>query len=342
MSWRLAKSLVTLRDQINAAYPARDKSSDGTIGDERHATTSSDHNPNGAGVVCAMDITHDPAHGVDARKLAEKFVASRDARIKYLISNAQIVSSKVQPWVWRSYSGVNAHRHHMHISVMGDQAHYDDTHPWSAIGVSHLAPPSTAVASPTAPIAPIPAAPHPDLAKALDYIFEDEGGYAERAGEPGGAVNMGVSFETFATWRDLHDKPRPTFADLRAIPRSEASDIYRAQYADPIRFAELQAGVGYVMLDAAVTLGVTGAIKMLQRVLGVDADGHFGIQTMGAIRLKPDQQALITALCDDWLHTKKGSLGWRHYGGGWTNRNTRVRQRAGEMVVSFGPLGRKD
>src|SRR6516225_7064321 len=101
MSWRVARSLLTLRDQVNRMAPDRDKSSDGTIGDER-----------------AMDITHDPAHGVDARKLAEALVASRDTRILYLISNAQIVSSVVKPWIWRRYNGVNPHRHHMHISVV--------------------------------------------------------------------------------------------------------------------------------------------------------------------------------------------------------------------------------
>jgi len=140
MAWRLAKSLDVLRSQVNAAYPNRDKSNDGTIGDERHAATSSDHNPNSAGVVTAMDITNDPAHGVNARALAETLVASHDPRIKYLISNAQIVSSKVSPWVWRPYSGVNAHRHHVHVSVMGDPSLWDDTRPWAIGGAAQPQP----------------------------------------------------------------------------------------------------------------------------------------------------------------------------------------------------------
>jgi hypothetical protein len=131
MGWRLAKSLETLRSQVNAKWPGRDKSSDGTIGDAAHQATNSDHNPNSAGVVTAMDITHDPAHGIDARKLAEVLVASRDPRIKYIISNAQIVSSTVSPWQWRPYTGANAHRAHVHISVAGD---YDDTRPWNLGG----------------------------------------------------------------------------------------------------------------------------------------------------------------------------------------------------------------
>ena len=130
-SWRVAKSLLKLREQVDAKWPNRDTSSDGTIGDSAHQATKSDHNPNSAGVVTAMDITHDPAHGLDARKLAETLVASRDNRIKYIISNAQIVSSTVSPWQWRPYTGANAHRHHVHISVTGP---YDDERPWNLGG----------------------------------------------------------------------------------------------------------------------------------------------------------------------------------------------------------------
>jgi peptidoglycan hydrolase-like protein with peptidoglycan-binding domain len=129
MAWRVAKSLLKLREQVDAKWPGRDKSSDGTIGDAAHQATTSDHNPNSAGVVTAMDITHDPAHGLDARKLAEALVASRDPRIKYIISNAQIVSSQVSPWQWRSYTGANAHRAHVHISV--DASLYDDDREWN-------------------------------------------------------------------------------------------------------------------------------------------------------------------------------------------------------------------
>jgi hypothetical protein len=82
-----------------------------------------------------MDITHDPVTridfaGLDAGKLAETLRLSRDPRIKYIISNRRIASSKVSPWVWRPYSGANAHEEHVHVSVMGEPALYDDTTPW--------------------------------------------------------------------------------------------------------------------------------------------------------------------------------------------------------------------
>lgn len=133
---RLAKSLITLIGQVDAKWPNRDKSSDGSIGDAAHAARASDHNPNAAGVVTALDLDRDIAAGFNARALAEALVASRDPRIKYIISNAQIVSSKVSPWQWRPYSGANAHREHIHVSVDADPALYDDARPWAIPGVA--------------------------------------------------------------------------------------------------------------------------------------------------------------------------------------------------------------
>ncbi len=130
MNWRVAKSLLKLRDQVDAAYPGRDKSWDGTIGDERHQATNSDHNPNSAGVVTAMDITNDPKHGLISGVLAETLRKSRDHRIKYIISNRRIASSYVHPWEWRPYYGSNPHDHHVHVSVVGSPALWDDTRPW--------------------------------------------------------------------------------------------------------------------------------------------------------------------------------------------------------------------
>lgn len=135
--WRVAKSLLTLRGQINAIAPNRDDSGDGTIGDEAHASRSSDHNPwvkdGKTGVVTGMDITHDPAHGVNSQRFAEALLASRDSRLKYVISNRKIASGSdgPSPWTWRPYNGKNAHNHHFHISVKSDKAHYDSVAPWA-------------------------------------------------------------------------------------------------------------------------------------------------------------------------------------------------------------------
>ena len=140
MSWRVAKSLETLRSQVNARWPKRHKENDGTIGDAAHASRSSDHNPwvkdGSMGVVTACDITNDPADGCDAGLLASVLLASRDPRIKYVIWNRQITagSDGPSPWVPRKYTGSNPHDHHCHISVKASKSFYDDTREWAMPG----------------------------------------------------------------------------------------------------------------------------------------------------------------------------------------------------------------
>lgn len=130
-NWRLAKSLAVLRDQVNASSPGRSKSEDGTIGDERHAASKSDHNPNEAGVVCAIDFTHDPNGGFDSYRFAEILRQNRDPRIQYVISNGRIWNTDVQPYVWRQYDGTNKHDKHVHISVKQNPLLYDNESAWN-------------------------------------------------------------------------------------------------------------------------------------------------------------------------------------------------------------------
>jgi hypothetical protein len=135
--WRVARSLETLLAQINAAYPNRSKVADGSIGDAAHAASVSDHNPDQYGVVRARDYTHDPAHGFDVHAMADRLIASRDPRIKYVISRGRIASATISPWVWRTYSGTNPHDHHAHVSVVAD-SRADNPNPWS---ITAAAPP---------------------------------------------------------------------------------------------------------------------------------------------------------------------------------------------------------
>lgn len=141
MTYRIAKSLDTLRDQVNKAYPKRSKASDGWIGDAKHRSRSSDHNPwititeggKMVRIVSALDITHDPSDGLDSERLAEALIASRDDRIKYIISNRKIISGNdgPKPWQWRTYNGANPHNKHVHVSVEDERELFDDASLWN-------------------------------------------------------------------------------------------------------------------------------------------------------------------------------------------------------------------
>lgn len=134
----IAKSLGVLRDQVNHIAPGRSKRDDGWLGDSAHASRTSDHNPNNAGVVCALDLTHDPSGGFDSYNFAEVLKQNRDERIKYVISNKKIFYGYRSPshsgdpsscWKWEKYTGDNPHDKHVHVSV-GDARYYDKEDHW--------------------------------------------------------------------------------------------------------------------------------------------------------------------------------------------------------------------
>jgi hypothetical protein len=123
----LSKSAVQLREQIDDCFPDRDRSSDGWIGDARHAAKPSDHNPGDTGVVRAIDVDKDlnkiKTLSLDLFEQLRLFAkADNKKRITYIIHNGKICSAKGN-WKYRAYTGYNPHKAHIHISFSpaGDQ-----------------------------------------------------------------------------------------------------------------------------------------------------------------------------------------------------------------------------
>jgi len=132
----LAPSLVTLRGEINAKYPDRDKSSDGWIGDASHAARPSDHNPDWHatgrefGIVRAIDIDSNGQPGQVTPLVTDVLEAAiGDQRVWYVIWNRKIYS-RTYGWKPRAYTGSNPHDHHVHVSIQHTYAAAFDTSPW--------------------------------------------------------------------------------------------------------------------------------------------------------------------------------------------------------------------
>ena len=122
MKPRLSKAAQQLREQFDDTFPDRDRTSDGWIGDTRHAARPSDHNPDANGWVRAIDVDRDVSGKskpdlmpdiADQIRLLCKF--KKERRITYIIFDGRIASSK-KAWAWREYTGANKHNHHCHIS----------------------------------------------------------------------------------------------------------------------------------------------------------------------------------------------------------------------------------
>ena len=143
--WKLAPAIEQFKKQLNAMFPNRDRVSDGFLGDLAHSKRKSSHNPDKFGFVRAMDVTHNPEKGIDGNLLLNALLSAKDSRIWYIIFNRKIYNRKnnFKPEV---YTGENAHKHHLHLSVADDPNIYNDASDWN---LSFGQPQATQTASPT-------------------------------------------------------------------------------------------------------------------------------------------------------------------------------------------------
>ena len=118
----LSKAAQQLREQFDDTFADRDRRSDGWVGDARHASRPSDHNPDPeTGIVRAIDTDRDvsgtakPDLMPDIADQIRLCAKAGDKRIAYVIFNGRIASSK-KGWAWRPYSGASPHNHHCHVS----------------------------------------------------------------------------------------------------------------------------------------------------------------------------------------------------------------------------------
>lgn len=143
--WSLAPSLVAMEAEADRLAPGRSRRSDGSVGDPAHKARVSDHNPSG-GWVHAIDLTHDPRGGFDAHGLAQRVIARRDPRIKYVISNRRIYGPGSRyGWAGGPYSGNNPHSAHAHFSVLPTSVGRFNVSPWFPTPVVAPSKPATSI-----------------------------------------------------------------------------------------------------------------------------------------------------------------------------------------------------
>jgi hypothetical protein len=131
-NWELTPGLQNLRKQINAAFPARDKTSDGTIGDAAHqAESASGHNPDSTkgsrpewqdddanADVRAWDMDSDLRFpGVSAQDVVDHLgeLPGLSSVIRYMIFNRKIYRASAG-FAPAAYTGASAHTEHIHFS----------------------------------------------------------------------------------------------------------------------------------------------------------------------------------------------------------------------------------
>ncbi len=165
----------------------------------------------------------------------------------------------------------------------------------------------------------------------LTFTLEQEGGWADLPGDPGGCTMRGITLGTYTAWCATNGLPEPTPDDLRAIPDNRLSVIYHGGYWRPINGDALPLGVDLMVFDFSVTSGTGTSARLLQRAVGATEDGDIGPLTLAAVRAQRPA-ALIEALAGAQEAHYRGLADFQEFGAGWLARTARRRAAALGMV----------
>ena len=169
-----------------------------------------------------------------------------------------------------------------------------------------------------------------NFSKCLEIVLAQEGGFSNHPQDKGGPTNLGITIGVLKEWRSDDNL---TIDDVRNLTRDEAREIYRTRYWNLMKCDELPKGVDLVVFDFGVNAGPSRSAKMLQKIIGADADGSIGPVTIAACKLSPAKD-IITKMSKERLEYYKGLPNAPTFLNGWTNRTNAVERAALEMVES--------
>lgn len=155
----------------------------------------------------------------------------------------------------------------------------------------------------------------------VTFTLGEEGGLSDDPGDPGGLTNFGISQRAYPG------------VDIRNLTRDGAVAIYHRDYWDRVAGDALPSGVDLMVFDMAVNAGVGRSAEMLQRCVGVAADGAIGPITLLAVK-GSDAVRLIAALGAAQLAFYQALPGWAEFGRGWGGRVARRQATALAMTNS--------
>lgn len=104
--------------------------------------------------------------------------------------------------------------------------------------------------------------------------------FTDRPDDRGGPTCCGITLATYTAYRAL-----PTTAeDLKQMTPQIARKVYQRMYVDAPGFGQIaDLNLRALVVDAGVQHGTQEAAKMIQRAVGVIADGHLGAVSLSAI-----------------------------------------------------------
>ena len=160
----------------------------------------------------------------------------------------------------------------------------------------------------------------------LAAVLKSEGGNDDDPSDHGGRTSRGITQREYDAWRTEKGLP---LLDVWQAPQEDIDTIYHDEYWEP--YCDLlPVGVDYMFFDMSVNAGPYRATVLLQRALGVTADGKIGPITRQAITgADPVRLASSYAAQKIAFYT---SLHQPKFIRGWLNRVTDVQRNALAMI----------
>ena len=147
--------------------------------------------------------------------------------------------------------------------------------------------------------------------------------------DPGGATMCGIIQREYDVWRKGHGLPTQP---VNECTEGEGTAIYRICYWLP-HCPMLPPGLDLSFLDAAVNMGTTEAIRILQWSLQIANDGKWGQQTSAAVTLSFNRTPQIIADFTARRHKVYREMpGYQYFHVDWERRATEIGQQSMKMT----------
>ena len=163
--------------------------------------------------------------------------------------------------------------------------------------------------------------------KSLKMILHHEGGYVNHPRDPGGETNLGVTKRVYEDWGGTKN--------MRDLNQEDVAPIYEKNYWGSAKCDHLPSGLDLAVFDWSVNSGVGRAVKKLQTMIGTEADGGIGPNTLRTLEEYIEHHGLDKTLRDYKAVRQKfyESLStFDTFGKGWTKRNDMTLQVCLEMI----------
>lgn len=162
----------------------------------------------------------------------------------------------------------------------------------------------------------------------LPYILKEEGGNSDNPHDPGGCTSRGIIQTEYDAFRRANNEALQSVFDAGD---AEVSDIYQQQYWQPW-CPQMPIGIDLCFFDTDVNSGPAEATKLLQRSLGVAADGHIGMITLAALKAT-NPIKLIGGFSDERRAFYKSLKTYKYFGAGWLSRVATIEAVAYKMAA---------